>query len=218
MLILSVNRKLTPSVVGFKNNQPIESGIDKEPLLEAVMITPLGLEHDVVIDTKNHGGTYKAIYTYASEHYPYWQEVLDLPAPLRYGTFGENLTTHGLDERSVCIGDQFQIGHAIIQATEPRLPCATLGHHMKSQQIVKQFMDSGRMGIYFRVIQPGLVQTQDAIIQILADPRQLAVSEITRVYTQDKSDKETLQHLVTHPMLPPKWKIRFEEQLEKRSG
>ena len=87
-----------------------------------------------------------------SEHYPFWREQLpgmDLP----YGMFGENLTTEDLLEDAACIGDRFRIGSAVLEVTQPRMPCFKLGIRFGRADIVKRFWQSGRSGIYFSVIE-----------------------------------------------------------------
>ena len=85
-----------------------------------------GVENDAVCDLKNHGGEHKAVYAFSIEHYSYWRESLKKP-DLGPGSFGENLTLSSLNEAEVCIGDQLQMGSAVLEVSQPRVPCFKLG-------------------------------------------------------------------------------------------
>src|SRR5512138_2551003 len=107
------------------HGKPVSTSIYKEPVVGRIMLYRFNLDGDQQADLTVHGGRDKAVYVYPSEHYPVWQaEISDL---LPYGVFGENFTTEGLDESSVHIGDQFRIGGAIVEVTQPRMPCYKLG-------------------------------------------------------------------------------------------
>ncbi len=214
MKIISVNRRVTLETVGWRHGEPVLSGINKQPVDSPLMITFNGLEGDSIADKKHHGGEFKAIYTYAGEHYDFWRHDLNRPE-LAYGAFGENLTTWDFDESKVHIGDQFRVGEAVIQATEPRQPCWVLGKHMDDAGLIKRFLDSGRLGIYFKVLSPGMVHTGAQMVCIYHDAESLPISEITRLHTQDKNDRATLEKMLTLNALPPEWHRKFEKQLAK---
>jgi hypothetical protein len=123
----------------------VSTGIYKEPVGGRIMLRRHNLDGDQQADLTVHGGWDKAVYVYPSEHYPLWQA--ELPAMrLPYGIFGENFTTGGLDESSVHIGDQFRIGGAIVEVTQPRMPCYKLGIRFKRPDMPKRFHASGRCG------------------------------------------------------------------------
>ena len=114
----------------------------------------LNIDGDEQSDLSVHGGKYKAVYCYPSEHYAYWRGQLpgmDLP----WGAFGENLTTAGLLETDVCIGDRILIGTAEFQVTQPRQPCFKLGIRFGRDDMVKRFVISGRTGFYVSVTREG---------------------------------------------------------------
>ncbi|HEY6659988.1 MAG TPA: MOSC domain-containing protein, partial [Pyrinomonadaceae bacterium] len=119
MKLVSVNVGL-PRLVIY-NEQTVSTGIFKEPVTGPVVLRTLNLEGDRQADLSVHGGPSKAVYAYPSEHYEYWkQELPDMELP--WGMFGENFTTSGLHEAELGIGDKFQVGSAIVMATEPRMP------------------------------------------------------------------------------------------------
>ena len=91
----------------------------------AVSIRELNLAGDQQADLTVHGGLEKAVYAYPAEHYEYWRKQLSADS-LPWGAFGENLTTEGLWEDTLCIGDVLRVGSAVLQITQPRMPCYKL--------------------------------------------------------------------------------------------
>jgi len=127
-----------------------------------VKVGTLNLEGDRQADLTVHGGVDKAVYAYASEHYRFWVEKypnMELP----WGTFGENLTTEGLLEDKVHVGDRFGVGSAEFAVTQPRFPCYKLGLRFGTQAILKTFLDSERSGYYLKVLREGKVKAGDLI-------------------------------------------------------
>ena len=131
----------------------LTTGIFKQPALEAVPLSDLGLHEDAICDTKYHGGLDQALYLYGQLDYDYWLQEHQLD--LEPGTFGENLTIDELSSLTVYIGDQFQIGEVLLEATAPRIPCNTLGMRMKNPKFPIAFRHSGRSGFYCRVLSTG---------------------------------------------------------------
>jgi MOSC domain-containing protein YiiM len=146
------------------------------------MLRRLNLDGDEQADLSVHGGIEKAVYVYPSEHYRIWQgEYPDLP--WEYGMLGENFTTEGLDERTVSIGDRFRIGGAVVEVTQPRMPCYKLGIRLGRRDLVKRFHASGRCGFYLAVLQEGEVGAGDVWDRIARDSRQITVIESYRLLT-----------------------------------
>lgn len=149
MAVVSVNVGL-PRVVEWKG-KAVSTGIFKEPVAGRVAVRRLNLDGDRQADLSVHGGRDKAIYAYPSEHYPYWRERLP-DAAVPWAAFGENLTTTGLSEETVYIGDHFRVGSVELVATQPRTPCYKLGLRFGRPDMVRLFHKSGRSGIYFAVL------------------------------------------------------------------
>ena len=164
--LLSVNLA-TERVVRHRGRE-VRTGIYKEPAAGRVRLRTLGLEGDFQADPSVHGGPEKAAYVYPSEHYPYFRELLGRP-DLSPGFFGENLTTEGLLEDEVRVGDVFRVGTAVVQVTSPRTPCFKLGAKVGSPAFVATFLDSRRLGFYLSVVEEGEVGAGDAIRRIGAD-------------------------------------------------
>lgn len=136
----------------------------KHPRTGPVAADTLGLDGDAVANTRVHGGPDKAIYAYAATSYPRW--IASHPhhqAILVPGAFGENLLVDGLDEASVCIGDQWQIGTAILSPCQPRQPCATMARWFGDPRMVKAMVENGMSGWYCRVATPGILAAGDAL-------------------------------------------------------
>jgi MOSC domain-containing protein YiiM len=158
--VLSVNVSLVRTVP-WKGGT-VSTGIYKEPTDRRVRVRALGLEGDEQADLRAHGGPRKAVYGYPGEHYPPWRRELpgmDLPL----GMFGENLTTEGLLEADVHVGDRYRVGTAVLEVTQPRFPCYKLGVKFGREDILPLFLRSGRSGFYFAVVREGEVAAGDAI-------------------------------------------------------
>ena len=88
---------------------PVTTAIFKSPTQRRLRAAPHNLEGDRQADLSVHGGENKAVYAYPIEHYAFWAEELGR-VDLEHGQFGENLTTRGLLEHEVGVGDVFSIG------------------------------------------------------------------------------------------------------------
>lgn len=145
----------------------VSSAFVKRPIAGTVMAKQLGLVGDQQADLRVHGGPDKAIYCYPVEHYVKWlEERPSNEALLVPGGFGENLTTRGLDEDLVCIGDVLRISGVTAQVTQPRQPCFKLGLRFEDPKILRDMLRSGRSGWYLRVLEVGLVKAGVSITVI----------------------------------------------------
>jgi MOSC domain-containing protein YiiM len=210
MKVISLNIGL-PREVSWQG-KTVTTGIFKEPVKDSVMMRKLNLDGDKQADLSVHGGVSKAVYAYPVEHYEYWQsELPDMKLP--FGMFGENLTTEGLLEDEVNIGDRFRIGAAEVMATQPRMPCYKLGLKFGRADMVKRFLVSRRTGFYFAVLKEGEVRAGDKIEPLSRDENDIAVSDITRLYAFEKDDLTTLRRAVRLQALPESWREYFENQI-----
>ena len=211
MKLISVNVGL-PREVAW-NGGSVPTGIFKRPVRGPIRVERLNLVGDKQADLSVHGGPYKAVYAYPAEHYVYWRKELggdDLP----WGMFGENLTTEGLDESAVHIGDRFRVGTAELSVTQPRVPCYKLGIRFGTPLMVKRFLNSRRTGFYFSVAQEGELDSGDAIELLARDTNSLTVADIFRLYAFDTDDREKLQRAAELPALPDSWRGYFLQQLQ----
>ena len=158
------------------------TSIFKKPVAGPVRVGQFNIEGDQQADLTVHGGENKAVYFYASEHYPAWKrELPDVEFP--YGAFGENFTVEGLLESEVAIGDRLEIGTAVFEVSQPRMPCYKLGVRFNRLDMVKRFHRSGRSGFYARVIREGVVQAGDAIRRLPSAGQRITISESVRLST-----------------------------------
>ena len=206
MKIVSVNVGL-PRVVVW-NGVTVQTAIFKEPVAGAVAIRKLNLAGDQQADLTVHGGPEKAVYAYPVEHYEYWRKQLP-DFSLSWGVFGENLTTEGLSEDTLCIGDFLKVGSAVLKVTQPRMPCYKLQFRFNRDDMIKLFLVSGRSGFYFSVIEPGDVGTGSNIEILERDPNSVAVSDILRLSLGQARDPELLQRATKVRSLPENWRTQL---------
>jgi MOSC domain-containing protein YiiM len=212
MKIVSVNVGLPREVI-WKGKR-VTTGIFKEPVTGRVKMRRLNLDGDRQADLSVHGGPSKAVYVYPVEHYGYWRGELP-EVKLPWGMFGENLTTEGLREDEINIGDRLRIGSAEVMVTEPRMPCYKLGIKFGREDIIKRFLRSGRTGFYVAVLQEGEVGAGDSIDLISRDRNGITVSDITRLYVNERDNLDLLDRAMQVEALPESWRDYFRRQAEK---
>lgn len=215
MRLVSVNIG-RPRLIMWRG-EAVSTGIFKEPIKGRVRVRALNLDGDRQADLTVHGGPAKAVYTYPSEHYDFWRgELPGTEMPL--GMFGENLTTEGLSETDVHIGDRFRIGTTEFIATQPRMPCYKLGIKFGRSDIIKRFLLSGRTGFYFSVAREGEVAAGDGIELVEREERRVSIADIVRIYARERMDIETMRRAVEVEALPDVWREEFLERIAKLSG
>lgn len=201
MQILSVN---VARVVQVEiNGSSVSTGIYKEPVAGEVWLRELGFEGDEQADLTVHGGTYQAAYCYPSEHYGHWQNRLNRSDPLPFGTFGENLTSVGLLETEVFVGDIYRFGSALVQVTAPRLPCMKFAHKIGRPDLLKEFLHSGYSGLYLRVLEEGGVSAGDEIKLVERDSRRISVRTLLGLQKLSEGDDNVLRVALSIPALAP---------------
>lgn len=170
-----------PKVVRNLDGEPISTGIFKEPVSGKIKLHKLNLDGDEQADLTVHGGIDKALYLYPFEHYSWWREQMP-DVEFTNGKFGENLTSTGLLESDVFIGDNFQIGTAVVKVTQPRLPCFKLGIKFGRHDVIKTFMMSGFSGIYFSVVEEGDLGVGDDIKYLGGDNCGISVADVVDLF------------------------------------
>lgn len=190
--ILSVNvgRKKTES---FKGKEAV-SGIYKQPAEGAAHVSPAGVSGDEVADLVHHGGPDKAVNVYSHVHYPHWEDVLG--REMAFGAFGENLTVGGLREEDVCVGDVFRAGTALLQISQPRVPCWKLAMKWGLDELPALVTQSGATGFYFRVLEEGGIRAGDVMTLERRHPSRVSVAEANRVMHRDRNDQEGIGALL----------------------
>jgi len=202
-----------PRLVVYKGTS-INTGIFKQPVSGPVQLRTLNLDGDRQADLSVHGGPYKAVYGYPSEHYPFWrQELPGVDLPL--GMFGENFTTSGLVEDELHVGDRFRIGAAIVMVRQPRTPCYKLAAKFQRDDMLQRFLLSGRSGFYFSVEQEGSVAVEDAFQLLTRNQDGITISEMNRLYVREKYNQELIRKAIQTTPLPPEWREYLSERLDQ---
>jgi MOSC domain-containing protein YiiM len=215
MRVLSVNVGLPREVLW--RGRPVTTGIFKEPVAGRVPVRALNLDGDGQADLRVHGGSDKAVYAYPSEFYELWRrERPELEFP--WGQFGENLTTQGLRDSEVSVGDRFRVGTAELVVTQPRLPCFKLGIRMGRDRFVTEFLERGLLGFYLSVAREGEVEAGDPIVELARDPRAFRVTEVARLFSLDRDDVDGLRRAADLDVLPESWREYFRRRLVARAA
>jgi len=190
----------------------ISTGIFKKPVAGRIALRTLNLDGDRQADLSVHGGPYKAIYAYPSEHYEYWRRELpemDLP----WSMFGENFTTEGVGEDALHVGDLFRVGSATLMVRQPRMPCYKLAAKFQRDDMVERFLLSGRSGFYFSVEQEGEVGVGDSLELISRNDGGITIAEMNRLFVREKYNRDLLQKAIATEALPEAWREYFLPRL-----
>jgi MOSC domain-containing protein YiiM len=178
-----------------------------------VAVGPLGFAGDAVADPTVHGGPDKAVHFYPAEHYAAWRaDIGDHPRLTTPGGFGENLSAWGLTEDRVRIGDRFRVGTALFEVAQGRQPCWKLDHHFARRTMAADVIRTGRGGMYFRVIEDGVVAPGDAITQVESGPEQWTVARVFHLLIggghKSAEGQGALAELAALEVLAPGWRVR----------
>ena len=184
------------------------TGIFKFPAEKAVKITRLGLEGDVIVSKKHHGGPDQAVYVYGAADYKWWAN--EFGKEIEPGTFGENLTISELESAQFKIGDYIHVGDVTLQVTAPRIPCSTFAARMGDPQWVKKFRDAERPGLYCRVITEGYVKAGDPVSVERYTDETISIQDMFRDYYNREKSQERLRRQLNAPIA-----IRARRDLEK---
>ena len=198
-------------------DQTVSTGIFKQPVFGPVRLRSLNLDGDRQADLAVHGGRFKAVYAYPSEHYDFWREQLP-GTQLPLGMFGENFTTEGLFERDLHIGDRLQIGTAAIVVRQPRIPCYKLALKFHRNDILERFLRSGRSGFYFSVEQEGVVEAGNSLEFLSREPQAITISEINVLFAEDQYDRTLMERALATPALPEDWRDYLRKRLNGSPG
>lgn len=198
MLVVSVNVGLPREVVWKR--QRVSTAIFKDPVEGTIPVRKLNLDGDRQADLIVHGGPDKAVYAYPAEHYAYWRvKVPETPAT--WGAFGENLTTRGVLEKDLNIGDQVRIGSALLQVSQPRMPCYKLQLKFDRDDMTRLFALSRRSGFYFSVIEEGEIKAGDEIKLVKRDEHGVSVADVNGLYFDRTINRELVKRALEVPAL-----------------
>lgn len=193
----------------IKQSYGLVTAIDKQQVNKSIYLSEHGLTGDETADKKYHGGLERALHQYPVEHYTFWQHVF-FPRTNKQPQFeapgmGENMSTLGMTEENVCIGDQYQWGDAIIEVSQPRLPCFNLNTRWDVADISVQMQELTRCGWLYRVIKSGMVSQGDALIRIKRLTPATTIKQVCELFFDEPLNSINLTKLIEMPALSPYW-------------
>jgi MOSC domain-containing protein YiiM len=186
-----------------------KSAISKQPVIGEVSIGIEGLTCDAQADQKNHGGPHMAVHLYPRVHREFWRDSIGahplLDAP---GAFGTNLAVDTIDERQVFLGDRFLLGTALLEVSQPRMPCWKIERIFDRSGMVAQIIKTGRCGWYFRVIEQGVAQVGDKLERVEDNRSPWSIADICHeiAYPKAKTTAERIAAMAECDLLGPSWR------------
>ncbi len=216
MVELAVVNVGTPTVLASTRGENVWSGIRKAPVDPSapLWLSTLNLSGDGQADLSVHGGVDKAVYAYPSEHLAPWRD--ELGGELGPAPFGENLSTVGVLEDDVCIGDVWSWGTAVLQVCQPRWPCFKLALHRGRADIAARMRSTGRTGWYLRVLEPGEVSASGPIDAVDRDPQGVSVTAAHLAMDDRRvTDPQRLRAVSAHPALATAWRLPLLDRLAR---
>ncbi|QNN46302.1 MOSC domain-containing protein [Thermomonas brevis] len=191
------------------------SGIDKRPLAGEVRIGELGIAGDEQGDPRVHGGPDKAVHHYAFDHYAAWRDDLGaLPLLQTPGAFGENISTQGLTEADVCLGDRFALGDALLEISQGRQPCWKLNDRFDVPDMARRVQATGRTGWYYRVLRPGSARAGDALALAERPYPGWTLQRLAALLYGRTLDPALLEPALRLPLVPS-WRKLIERRLQQ---
>lgn len=220
--IVSINTG-KPQPLKYQKKE-IASGIFKQPVIEPIYLSRLNFDGDEQADLKHHGGKDKAVCVYPYEHYSFWEN--ELHTRLEFGAFGENLTTRGLLESEVCIGDIFELGEAVVQVSQPRQPCYKLAARYGYTEMPLRLEETGFTGFYFRVLKEGTVSRNGEMKLVSRHPQAVTLAFANQMMHREKDNLDGMQSILEVEELSESWRNTFLKRLggqevsvkERRTG
>jgi ferredoxin-NADP reductase/MOSC domain-containing protein YiiM len=210
--LLSVNVGL-PQDLAWQG-RTVHTAVWKRPVPGPQMVRWLNIDGDGQGDLAGHGGEHRAVFVYQIESYRYWQQQLGRD-DFSYGQFGENFTVRGLRDDQVCVGDQYRIGGALFEVTQPRVTCYRVGIRMDDPRMPALLVSHHRPGFYFRVLREGPVQADDEIEQIASGPESMTVAEIDALLYLPGHPRPQVRRALRIPALPEGWRASFQAMLRE---
>lgn len=196
------------------------SAIGKHPVPGPVRIGTLGLDGDMQADKRHHGGPEMAVHLYPLAHHAFWRERIgDHPLLREPGAFGGNVAVEALDETQVRIGERFRLGSALLEVSQPRMPCATIERRFERKGMVAAILETGRCGWYFRVIEEGEARAGDALNPVADSGTDHTVRAVFRALADPSGpvDSELVTVLAECPQLTPQWRAKAASKLRRHA-
>jgi ferredoxin-NADP reductase/MOSC domain-containing protein YiiM len=210
--LLSVNVGLPRDVTW--NGKTVRTSVWKSPVDGRRMVRKLDIDGDAQADLAGHGGEQRAVFVYQMDSYHYWESFLGRKDFI-FGQFGENFTVEGLPDSEVCIGDQYRIGGAEFEVTQPRVTCYRVAIRMNEPRMPALLVAHHRPGFYFRVLREGEVGAGDDIAKIADGPEKITVADIDVLLYLPGHTSEQLQRALKIPALSKGWQDSFQAMLQQ---
>nr|WP_251047670.1 MOSC domain-containing protein [Planococcus sp. ISL-110] len=198
--------------MAYGNGKEMETAIQKHQVQEA-FLTKDGFHGDGVADLKYHGGPERAVCIYPYEHYEYWNGHFGTQLPR--AAFGENLTVTNMLERDICIGDIFQVGEAVIQVTQGRVPCNTIDRRLEMRPLLKEMVKTGYTGYLCRVLEEGMIRADSTIRLVSKDPQQVSVLYANEINFHRPKDIDGIVKVLEAEALADDWRQFLTKRLIK---
>ncbi|MCK3781011.1 MOSC domain-containing protein [Ensifer sesbaniae] len=199
------------------DDRGILSGIVKYPIVGAVLLGATGFSGDHQGDLKRHGGVDKAVHHYPRDHYRVWMdEIGSMPLLQQPGAFGENLSTLGLTESDVAVGDRFRLGGALLEVSQGRQPCWKLNRRFDLPDMARRLQQSGRTGWYYRVIESGPVSAGDRMHLVERRHPEWTIARLWHFLYVDTLNREALEEIANLTILPSNWRDYAAKRLQTR--
>lgn len=192
--------------------EQVATGIYKYEVTGGIHAGFSGLDGDVQVDRENHGGKDKALYAYTVENYAVWSAYFG-ETSFAPGTFGENLTVSAMPDELVYIGDIFRVGEILVEVTQPRIPCFKLGVKMGDVRFVKQFLTSGRLGFYLRVLEEGRIAAGNSIERVSQVDDSLSIRDCMLAYGKNERQREMIDRALSISALSEAWRTDLMQRL-----
>jgi ferredoxin-NADP reductase/MOSC domain-containing protein YiiM/ferredoxin len=212
--LVSINAGL-PRDISWRG-KTVHTGIWKNPVQGRVSVRRLNVEGDGQGDLAGHGGLNRPVMVYQLDSYRYWEHELNRKN-FSYGQFGENFTVEGLADAEVCIGDQYRIGSALFEISQPRVTCYRVGIRMEEPEMPAKLVAHHRPGFYFRVLEEGEVGAGDEIIKIADGPERMSVAEIDAMLYLRGHTRKQLDRALRIPELSEGWQGSFKALLQQET-
>jgi len=166
------------------------TSIWKSPVNGRLPVRGVNVAGDDQADREFHGGPDKAVYAYAREDTVWWER--ELGRQLEHGVFGENLTVSGVDVTGAVVGERWEIGSAVLEVAQPRIPCWKLGARMEDASFPVHFAAAGRPGAYLRIVEEGEIGADDDVRVAGRPDHGVTVGDVARIYHQERGRASTL--------------------------
>ena len=210
--VLSVNVG-TPREFEYKNRNA-KSAIWKSPVTGRLAARGVNLDGDDQADRVAHGGYDKAVYAYAIEDIAWWEQQVG--QTIRYGKFGENITTYGISVNEALVGERWEVGTTILEVSEPRIPCWRLGVRMQDKTFPRQFTQALRPGSYLRIIVEGDIGANDEINVIAKPDHGLSVRDVFRIFNHNREEFARILEVEQMSADWKRWATDEKQKIEKR--